>query len=102
MLGRRALKRRKGRADMDETTRQRVIAFFENLSKEAQSCADQLKNGDDVMYTTSSHIVSAAAEFWFEFGPGVDPKTGELMFRLYLPCWAKTKLLQEKEKTNGN
>ena len=71
--------------------RQAAIEFFDDLAKEAKSCADQLRSGEEHLFTTNAHIVSAAAELWYEFKAGKNPRTGELMFELYMPLWAKNK-----------
>ncbi len=69
--------------------REEITCFFNDILAESQKLLEQIESGKDMFYTRSSDLVSAAESVGLEFSVGVDPDSGEKMFVLYLPDWAK-------------
>lgn len=74
---------------MSAEKRDELVEFFQTLQDEAARVVQQLKNGRECVYTRSSHLASACGAVGMEWSVGPDPSTGEKMFKLYLPKWAK-------------
>lgn len=74
---------------MTEKKREELIKFFTEIQTEAGHVIQQLQDGKECLFTHSSHLTSAAGAESLEFSVGVEPESGEKMFKLYLPPWAK-------------